>query len=134
MFGWFSKTPTEEKRDTYQSLYNSLKSYQSKVESKIATAESSISTYKSAVPNLSNSKVPSQYFDQKREEYTEKLDDYIKGEKEKKKDLVTAKNKAKEQYEKYKQLAITEERDRKAKEEKKKKEEQEKRKQAAAGK
>ncbi|WP_321388953.1 hypothetical protein [uncultured Enterococcus sp.] len=134
MFGWLNKTGTEQKRDDYHSLYQSLKNYQTKVETELTDAEETMSTYKSSVPNLSNSKVPSRHFDQKREEYTAKLEQMIKDEKSKKTELVQAKNKAKEQYEKYKQQAINEENARKAKEEKKRKEDLEKLKEALLGK
>lgn len=134
MFGWFSKTETEQKRDDYHSLYQSLKGYQTKVETELSEANEKMSAYKSAVPNLSNSKVPSRHFDQKREEFTEKLEQMIKDEKTKKTELIQAKNKAKVQYEKYKQQAINEENARKAKEEKKRKEEMEKLKEALLGK
>lgn len=115
MFGLFN-TPTENKRDEYYSLYQSLKGYQKDVEKKLTEANESFSNYSSSVPNLSNSKVPSRYFDPKREELSKELSTYIQKETEKKQSLASAKEQAKAQYEKYKALAIQEAEEKRARE------------------
>lgn len=118
MFDFF-KTDTEMKRDHYKTLYDHLKKILKDFENNMNEADAAYSSYTGSVPNLSNSKIPSNDFDPKREELDNKLKKYFDQEKQKKGDLVSAKNKAYEKYVHYKQLAVkeAEEREEKAKKE-----------------
>ncbi|MEL3959265.1 chorismate synthase [Caldifermentibacillus hisashii] len=118
MFNFF-KTDTEIKRDYYKMLYDNLKKILNDFENNMNEADAAYSSYTGSVPNLSNSKIPSNVFEPKREELNHKLKQYFDQEKQKRSDLVSAKNKAYEKYMHYKQLAIkeAEERAEKAKKE-----------------
>lgn len=122
MFGFF-KTPTEQSRDQYYNLYQDLKDCESYHDKKVTEARETFNSYKSSVPNFSNSKVPSKDFDTKREQLTTDLETYINEEASKKSDLTAAKKKAKEQYEHYKNMAVAEAKEKKRKEDEKLKKE-----------
>ncbi|MBL5768609.1 hypothetical protein B5V88_10810 [Heyndrickxia sporothermodurans] len=107
MFDLF-KTDTERKRDQYHKLYEKLKDALQEHDKKVSEANASYSSYISAVPNLSNTKIPSNDFDPKREELNRKLNKYFDNEKDMRGSLVTAINKANERYIHYKNLAIKE--------------------------
>jgi hypothetical protein len=118
VFDWF-KTGTEKKRDDYHKLYEKLEDAISEHDNKVSEANSAYSSYIGMIPNLSNSKIPSNDFDNSREELSEKLKRYFQADQEKRGSLVAAKSKAYERYVHYKSLAIREaeaERARKAKE------------------
>lgn len=108
MFGLFN-TETERKRDNYAKLYDKLQSILDKHDKKVIEAEGSYSSYTGSVPNLSNTKIPSNDFDPKREELTERLRNYFDEEKQKRSDLLNARNQAYQRYIHYKNLAISEE-------------------------
>ena len=63
MFNIFGGTATEIKRDKYKKLYDKLVEAILDHEEKVAAAEASYNSYISTVPNLSNSKIPSNDFD-----------------------------------------------------------------------
>ncbi|MED3649696.1 chorismate synthase [Heyndrickxia sporothermodurans] len=107
MFDLF-KTDTERKRDQYHKLYEKLKDALQEHDKKVSEANASYSSYISAVPNLLNTKIPSNDFDPKREELNRKLNKYFDNEKDMRGSLVTAINKANERYIHYKNLAIKE--------------------------
>lgn len=107
MFGWF-RTDTEKKRDDYHKLYEKLQDAKEEHDKKVREAAGAYSSYISTVPNLSNSKIPSNDFDMKREELNEELNRYFDYEKEKRSDLVSAASKAYERYEYYRDQAIQE--------------------------
>ncbi|MBV7509285.1 chorismate synthase [Bacillus sp. sid0103] len=107
MFDWF-KSDTERKRDDYYDLYEKLRSAVSEHDHKVSEANGAYSSYLGTIPNLSNSKIPSNDFETSREELTEKLKQYFRADQEKRSSLVAAKNKAYERYVHYKNLAIKE--------------------------
>ena len=107
VFNWF-KSDSERKRDDYYELYEKLKSAISEHDHKVSEANAAYSSYLGAIPNLSNSKIPSNDFETSREELTEKLKQYFRADQEKRSSLVAAKNKAYERYVHYKNLAIKE--------------------------
>lgn len=118
VFDWL-KTGTERKRDEYHKLYEKLEDAISEHDNKVSEANSAYSSYIGTIPNLSNSKIPSNDFDNSREELSEKLKRHFQQDQEKRGSLVAAKNKAYERYVHYKNLAIKEaeaERAKKAKE------------------
>ncbi|PKR82666.1 chorismate synthase [Heyndrickxia camelliae] len=121
LFDWF-KTGSEIKRDEYHKLYEKLSDAINEHDRKVSDAESAYHSYISTIPNLSNTKIPSNDFDTKREELDDKLIRYFDADKDKRSALVSAKNKAYERYIYYKNLVIKEEAERKAKEEKELKE------------
>ena len=112
VFNIFGGTATEIKRDKYKKLYDKLVEAILDHEEKVAAAEASYNSYISTVPNLSNSKIPSNDFDPKREEKNAKLLQYFEKDKDKKTSLITAKNSAYQKYLYYRQKAIEEARDR----------------------
>ncbi len=112
MFSIFGGTATEIKRDKYKKLYDKLVEAIVDHEEKTAAAEASYNSYMTTVPNLSNSKIPSNDFDPKREEKNAKLLKYFEKDKDKKTSLITAKNIAYQKYLYYRQKAIEEARDR----------------------
>ncbi|MBT2701341.1 chorismate synthase [Bacillus sp. ISL-40] len=107
MFDWF-KSDSERKRDDYYELYEKLKSAISEHDHKVSEANAAYSSYLGAIPNLSNSKIPSNDFEMSREELTEKLKQCFQADQEKRSSLAAAKNKAYERYVHYKNLAIKE--------------------------
>ena len=107
VFDWF-KSGTEKKRDDYYELYEKLKSAISEHDHKVSEANGAYSSYLGTIPNLSNSKIPSNDFETSREEITEKLKQYFRADQDKRSALVAAKNKAYERYVHYKDLAIKE--------------------------
>lgn len=107
MFDWF-KSDTEKKRDDYHELYEKLKSAISEHDQKVSEANSAYSSYIGTVPNLSNSRIPSNDFEISREQLNAKLKQYFQQDQEKRQSLVTAKDKAYERYVHYKNLAIQE--------------------------
>lgn len=107
MFDWF-KSDTERKRDDYYELYEKLRSAVSEHDHKVSEANGAYSSYLGTIPNLSNSKIPSNDFETSREELTEKLKQHFRADQEKRSSLVAAKNKAYERYVHYKNLAIKE--------------------------
>lgn len=124
MFDWF-KSDSERKRDDYYELYQKLKSAISEHDHKVSEANAAYSSYLGTIPNLSNSKIPSNDFETSREELTEKLKQYFRGDQEKRSSLVAAKNKAYERYVHYNNLAIKEEEAERARRDKELKELQE---------
>ncbi len=118
MFNWLIRTPSEGKRDDYQKLYNKLQEAISDFDKHVTEADTSYDSYIGSVPNLSNSKIPSNDFDTKREELNGKVLKYFNKDKEKRDSLVHAKEKAYDKYLYYKQKAEEEEAEqiRKAKE------------------
>ncbi len=118
MFNWLIRTPSEGKRDDYQKLYNKLQEAISDFDKHVTEADTSYDSYIGSVPNLSNSKIPSNDFDTKREELNGKVLKYFNKDKEKRDSLVRAKEKAYDKYLYYKQKAEEEEAEqiRKAKE------------------
>ena len=112
MFSFLWGTATEIKRNKYKKLYDKLVEAIADHEEKTAEAEASYNSYISTVPNLSNSKIPSNDFDPKREEKSAELLKYFKKDKDKKTELITAKNIAYQKYLYYRQKAIEEARDR----------------------
>ncbi|WP_167630646.1 chorismate synthase [Listeria valentina] len=124
LFGFFN-TPTEKKRDDYDKLHDLLKDAIREHDDKMAEAKDTFSSYKNGVPNMSNSKIPSNDFDQKREKLASKLAKYISSEADKRSKLVSAKNKAYDKYAEYKAQAIHEAAVEKAKKEKERKEREE---------
>ncbi|MHC5251659.1 chorismate synthase [Listeria kieliensis] len=124
IFGFFN-TPTEQKRDDYDKLHDLLKDAIREHDDKMAEAKDTFSSYKHGVPNMSNSKIPSNDFDQKREKLTAKLAKYISSEADKRSKLVSAKNKAYDKYAEYKAQAIHEAAVKEAKKEKERKEREE---------
>ena len=107
MFDWF-KTDAEKKRDDYHELYEKLRSAISEHDKKVSEAQSAYGSYIGTVPNLSNSKIPSNDFEISREQLNEKLKRYFQLDQEKRHSLVAAKDKAYERYVYYKNLAIKE--------------------------
>lgn len=107
MFDWF-KSDSERKRDDYYQLYEKLKSAISEHDHKVSEANAAYSSYLGTIPNLSNSKIPSNDFETSREELTEKLKQYFRADQEKRSSLTAAKNKAYERYVHYNNLAIKE--------------------------
>ncbi|WP_052353793.1 hypothetical protein [Neobacillus jeddahensis] len=105
MFDWF-KSDTEKKRDDYHELYEKLKDAISEHDEKVSDANGAYSSYLGTVPNLSNTKIPSNDFKISREELNEKLKRYFQLDQDKRSSLVAAKNKAYERYLHYKNLAI----------------------------
>lgn len=108
MFDFFIRTDNDRKRDAYEKLYNKLQDALDKHNTKVSEAEASYSSYTGSVPNLSNSKVPSNDFDPKREELNSKLTKYLNDEKQKRIELVSASNQAYQRYIHYKNLAMRE--------------------------
>lgn len=108
MFSFFVRTENDRKRDEYNKLYGKLQNAIEKHDNIIAEVEGSFSSYTGSVPNLSNTKVPSNDFDPKREELTSDLSRYINHERQKRSDLVSAKNQAYHRYIHYKNLALKE--------------------------
>lgn len=121
MFNWF-KTDTEIKRDDYDKLHDKLNDALADHDKKVAEANSAYSSYSGSIPNLSNTKIPSNDFDPKREELNGKLMERFNTDKEKRASLNTAINQAYERYIYYKNLAIREEAAKEAKEAKERKE------------
>ncbi len=107
MFNWF-KSGTERKREEYYELYEKLKSAISKHDHKVSEANAAYSSYLGTIPNLSNTKIPSNDFETSREKVTDKLKQYFQADQEKRASLVAAKNQAYERYVYYKNLAIQE--------------------------
>ncbi|MDS9473273.1 hypothetical protein [Sporosarcina pasteurii] len=108
MFSFFVRTESDRKRDEYNKLHGNLQRALDKHDKIVAEAEAAYSSYTGSVPNLSNTKVPSNDFDPKREELTRKLSRYLSDEKRKRSDLVSAKNQAYQRYVYYKNLALRE--------------------------
>lgn len=108
MFGWFGRTDAEIKRDDYQKLYNKLQNAIDKHDGKVSDAQSSYRSYMNTIPFLSSYKIPSNDFQPKRIELNKKLNEYFSYEKDKRVQLISAKNKAYERYQHYKTMAINE--------------------------
>lgn len=105
MFNFFIKSTYDKKRDHYHALYENLQDAISDHDKYVNNANSSYSSYIKTAPNLSNTKIPSNDFDVKREELNSKLKNYFHLDKEKRSSLVTAKQRAYEKYLHYKELA-----------------------------
>ena len=108
MFNWAIRTPSEGKRDDYEKLYNKLTEAIADFDRHVSEADASYDHYRSSVPNLSNSKIPSNDFDTKREELNGRVLRYFNKDKEKRESLVRAKEKAYDKYLHYKQKAAEE--------------------------
>ena len=108
MFNWLVRTPSEGKRDDYERLYTKLQDAISDFDKYVSKADSSYDSYNGSVPNLSNSKIPSNDFDTKREELNAKVLKYFNNDKDKRESLVRAKEKAYDKYLYYKQKAAEE--------------------------
>ncbi|RDW16460.1 hypothetical protein CWR48_16380 [Oceanobacillus arenosus] len=107
MFGWF-RTDAEKKRDDYHKLYQKLQDAKAEHDKKVREAEGAYSSYVHTVPFLSNSKIPSNDFEVKREELNRELNRYFDYEKNKRSELANAATQAYQRYEYYKNLAIKE--------------------------
>jgi hypothetical protein len=107
VFNWL-KTATEIKRDDYHKLYQKLGDAIAEHDEKVSEASSAHSSYVGTVPNLSNTKIPSNDFEVSREKLNSELLDYFQQDKDKRSSLVSAKNQAYERYIHYKNLAIRE--------------------------
>lgn len=83
-FLWFATTENERKQNEYDKLHNEIRDALSDHEKYINKAKEALSSYKSKAPNLSNSKIPSNYFELHRERLTEELVKHISYEEEKK--------------------------------------------------
>lgn len=127
-FNWFGfgRTETEKKRDKYKELAERLEDAIAEHDDKVSEAAASYRTYTHTVPNLSNSKIPSNDFDTKREELNGRLQADFQKDKEMRRDLMSAKSKAYEKYEYYRNLAIREEREEEARKERERKEREQK--------
>lgn len=108
MFGWF-RTDAEKKRDDYLKLYERLQDARNEHDRLVRDVESSYSSYRSSVPFLSQSNIPSNDFSPARRRLNDQFNRYVKEEKEKRADLVRAINRAYDQYLYYRNLAIREE-------------------------
>lgn len=91
---WFVTRESERKANQYEHLYNKLEKRISDHDKHMENANDLFSAYQGTISNFSNSKIPSNHFDPKREELTEKLSKYISKEAEKRTSLVTAKSQA----------------------------------------
>ncbi|MGE6260578.1 chorismate synthase [Heyndrickxia sporothermodurans] len=107
MFNLFA-TATERKRDQYDKLHSKLKAALQDHDNYVSKATSAYQNYIRSVPYLSNSDIPSNDFDPKRQELNRKLNQYFDNEKDKRDSLVSAIDKAYERYVYYKNLAIKE--------------------------
>ncbi len=103
------RTDTEKKRDDYLKLYGRLQDARDEHDRLVREVESSYSSYRSSVPFLSQSNIPSNDFTPARRRLNDELNRYINEEKGKRADLVFAINRAYEQYLYYRNLAIREE-------------------------
>ncbi len=121
LFG-IGRTETEKKRDDYDKLHDLLKDAIKEHDQRMDEAESIFQSYKGSVPNLSNSKIPSNDFDTKREKLTNKLVNLLEKEQVKRASLVRAKEHAYDKYVSYKAQAIREDAAEKEKKEKERKE------------
>ena len=108
MFSFWVKTENDRKRDDYDKLHGKLEKALNKHDKKVAEAEGSYSSYIGSVPNLSNTKIPSNDFDPKREELNRRLDKYFDEEKQKRSELLSVSNQAYLRYIYYKNLAMKE--------------------------
>ncbi|NRD77649.1 hypothetical protein HPT25_09335 [Bacillus sp. BRMEA1] len=114
VFSWLSdlsnlgKTATEIKRDDYQRLYEELTDAITEHDRKVSEANSAYSSYQGSVPNLSNTKIPSNDFETTREKKNGELLRYFGLDQDKRSSLVAAKNLAYERYVYYRALAIQE--------------------------
>lgn len=108
MRSFFLTTEYESKRDHYHTLYRSLKEALADHDKHAGKADSSYRSYIHSVPNLSNSKIPSNDFDMKREELNNKLLRHFENDKDKRSALAQAKEKAYDKYLHYKELAAKE--------------------------
>lgn len=107
IFNW-GKTTSEIKRDEYYNLYQLLSKALIEYDKHISEANTAYCSYLNAVPNFSDSMIPSNDFDPKREELQGKLTGYFKNVVEKRTSIIAAKNKAYERYIHYKKTAIQE--------------------------
>lgn|SRR5690625_2981829 len=102
------KTEAERKRDDYYKLYTKLSSVLDRFDREENDATSAYQSYRASSPFLSPSKIPSNDFVVKRDQLNQNLNTYFANEKNKRAELVVAKNRAYSQYEYYRNLAITE--------------------------
>ncbi|GAE29509.1 hypothetical protein [Halalkalibacter hemicellulosilyticus] len=108
MFNWF-KTDTEIKRDEYWKLYERLQDAKNDHDRIVRDAESAYSSYRNAVPFLSENVIPSNDFTPARRRLNDDFNQYLNDEKAKRTDLVRAINRAYDQYLHYRNQAIREE-------------------------
>lgn len=102
------KSETEKKRDNYQKLYQKLNERINAHDEFVSEADSAHSSYVSAMPYLSEANIPSDDFEPKRTELTDRLISIYDLEKEKRLQLIIARDRALGRYEYYRQLAIEE--------------------------
>ncbi|MBC1430903.1 chorismate synthase [Listeria seeligeri] len=124
----FAKTPTEKKRDDYDKLHDYLKDAIKEHDEKMADVESDLKAYKNGMPDMPNKGIPANPFMEKNDKVLERLEKYVNKEKDKRKSLTNARDKAHQKYLEYKAMAVKEEAAEKAKKEKEKKEREERRK------
>ncbi|WP_086445353.1 hypothetical protein [Candidatus Enterococcus lemimoniae] len=91
---FFVTRESERKANQYEHLCNKLDKRIRDHDKHMNNAKEIFSAYKGTVSNFSNSKIPSNHFDPKREELTEKLSTYISQEEAKSVSLTSAKNQA----------------------------------------
>ncbi|SDZ50490.1 hypothetical protein SAMN05421736_11520 [Evansella caseinilytica] len=108
MFNWFFRSETEKRRDDYWALYEKLKTAIDTHDRRVTEAEASYSSYKRSIPFLLTFRIPSNDFEPKRQELTGEVKELLEYEKDKRSDLVRAKNNAYDRYLYYKQQAIKE--------------------------
>lgn len=111
MFSFFFKTATEKKRDSYYKLYTRLNQRITDHDKYIGEANTAYSSYVAAIPRLSQMKIPSDDFEPKRIELTDRLNEMYDLDKGKRLQLIIARDRALGRYEYYKQLAIEEAKD-----------------------
>lgn len=110
-------TNTAWKRDQYSALVGRLSNAISTHDQKVSQANEVYQSYTHSVPNLSNSKIPSNDFYVKRGELDGKLTKYFSNDEQKRGSLFSAKNIAYQKYIYYRDLAIKEEEERREQEE-----------------
>lgn len=112
-FDWLNSIPwgrtdTEIKRDNYDRLHGYLNKEISTHDKKISEIQSMVDSYKSKMPYLSQTDIPSDVFEPKRKELTDKLNKYMEEEDRKRRTLTLARDKAYQRYQYYKSKAISE--------------------------
>lgn len=111
MFSYFFRTATEKKRDSYYKLYTKLNQRITEHDKYIGEVNTAYSSYVASIPHLSQIKIPSDDFEPKRVELTERLNKLYDLDKGKRLQLIIARDRALGRYEFYRQLAIEEAKD-----------------------
>lgn len=92
---------SERKANQYELLCNKLEKRISDHNKHMRNAKEIFSTYRGTVSNFSNTKIPSNHFDPKREKLTEELSKYISQEEAKSVSLSSAKTQAEQRKNHY---------------------------------